>query len=570
MEYSDCHEEFFCCMFIDKFIKNIFDQFIFPYFTGDNAEATAYFLVEIIGIAGGLFVLFVACLWGFHTFNIQRINTKLSSYKSREDFSRDFDTIIVNLFEQKFSGKIFRHHWFEFKETLIIPDIYDGKEVRPIRNSVRPFDYFSYNDLKWSPRIFSSWPNVFVGVGLLLTFIGLAAAIGEASTGVASNNVAEAQLSLQKVLNAARVKFLTSIAGLGVSIVLGIAIRFAGWDLKNQIYKICEHLERHMLYEFSEPIQQKQLKELQQQTHALKQFTDDFAINLGKELERRLDSLISVSFAQAISPLNEAIQQQLKQADARGSDAVERIVRELGDKIQSGTGEQMTAIVQSLGQVRETLNETATNLSTNLNSSAMSISDQVKDAGEHFNSEMRDVVATMSVSISRFESGVNILDERIKNHAELLDNKIRAVQDTIPNLTSAAHALREATDPIASTAEKFEAISLVIQEVSSDFQHTQAGLIEAANKMGEAQEITSKAWEEYRSRFEDIDENLENTFEQYQKHIKASQEQMQEFTKKLDDSFVKATQGLHSSIGALEDVFEDLASKFPDKKIIND
>lgn len=592
-------------MFLSEDIKQVFNQGIFTNFTGDNAEATAYFLVECIGLAGAAFIAVSLFQWRLHARRLIKINKKLSAYhknassayEARKAFAKDFDSV-EELFEKTSTAKSFRHHWLEFKETLIIPDIADSEEMKPIQNSLRPFEFFHYSDIKWSPRIFSAWPNVFVGIGLLLTFIGLAAAIGEAAAGVASTNVAEAQASLEKVLNAAKVKFLTSIAGLGVSIFLGLILRATGWDISRRIYQLCENLERNMLYEFSENIQQRQLTHLEQQTQALKQFTDNFAVNLGEELEKRLNSVLTTSFKQAMAPLNEAVKEQLAKADSRGAESVEKLVRQLSDNINSGTNDQMTAIVQSLGEVREVLGATTENLSKSLSggadaisqqmteagkefsnsiteikslvgnitenfnqsisSGSQSIAKQMTDAGRHFSNEVHDIVGTMANSINRFDAGVGELDSRLRTHAELLDSKIKAVQDTIPELITAANALNTASQPIASTAEKFDAASRAIHEVSNSFDETRTHLRETANIMMETQQKTGAAWEEYRMRFEGVDENLAKIFEEYGKHIQGSQETMRTFVADLDSSFAKAGKSLSIAVQELRDLLEEL------------
>jgi hypothetical protein len=74
-------------------------------------------------------------------------------------------------------------------------------------------------------KMMGSVPGYFVGVGLLLTFVGLVLALQQASAAVSSNDANGMQIATRQLLKVATFKFATSIAGLGSSIVLSIFFR---------------------------------------------------------------------------------------------------------------------------------------------------------------------------------------------------------------------------------------------------------------------------------------------------------------------------------------------------------
>jgi hypothetical protein len=115
------------------------------------------------------------------------------------------------------------HAWTEFAETLIVPAV-----SGPIRNTSRPHHYFNVHAAAESGLPLSFYlglPNIFVGVGLLLTFIGLVSALHFSAQGVTSPNVSEAQHALEGLLKAATFKFLTSISGVFASIALSLSFK---------------------------------------------------------------------------------------------------------------------------------------------------------------------------------------------------------------------------------------------------------------------------------------------------------------------------------------------------------
>lgn len=74
-------------------------------------------------------------------------------------------------------------------------------------------------------RFFLGLPNDFVGLGLIFTFLGLVAGLYFASKSMLSANLADARNALTMLLHAATFKFLTSITGIGISMVMAGAQR---------------------------------------------------------------------------------------------------------------------------------------------------------------------------------------------------------------------------------------------------------------------------------------------------------------------------------------------------------
>ena len=87
-------------------------------------------------------------------------------------------------------------------------------------------------------------PNLFVGIGLLLTFVGLVAALTfttKAIGGAATSQ--QTQEALKDLLHAASFKFYTSIAGLLVSIALTMTLRCSSATLENRLGIFATELE---------------------------------------------------------------------------------------------------------------------------------------------------------------------------------------------------------------------------------------------------------------------------------------------------------------------------------------
>jgi hypothetical protein len=112
--------------------------------------------------------------------------------------------------------------WGQLDRTLVMPDA-DGK---PVRQTAPARDFLNIDLLSYAGadlRAFRAQANTLVGVGLLLTFVGLVIALKAAGGTLAANDPREVQEGLRALLDAAGSKFLFSVVGLFLSLLS------AGW-----------------------------------------------------------------------------------------------------------------------------------------------------------------------------------------------------------------------------------------------------------------------------------------------------------------------------------------------------
>lgn len=107
--------------------------------------------------------------------------------------------------------------WRLYRSTLVAPE--EGRIVARFR----PESYFDLGLLERSGvrlRFFLALPNDFVGLGLIFTFLGLVAGLYFATQSMMSADLGVARDALVQLLHAATFKFLTSVTGIGLSLML--------------------------------------------------------------------------------------------------------------------------------------------------------------------------------------------------------------------------------------------------------------------------------------------------------------------------------------------------------------
>jgi len=107
--------------------------------------------------------------------------------------------------------------WAHYRSQLTPTD--DGR----LAASIHAADVFDHAD---SPaRSLEWWANIMVAIGLVITFMGIVAALTEATAAMGAGGDGAMQSALINLLTIAATKFWTSIAGVLASIILRLAAR---------------------------------------------------------------------------------------------------------------------------------------------------------------------------------------------------------------------------------------------------------------------------------------------------------------------------------------------------------
>jgi hypothetical protein len=130
-------------------------------------------------------------------------------------FSEAFDAI-----DKRFSGvasPVLELGWAHYRSQLTPTD--DGR----LAAAIHAADAFDHADAP--ARTLEWWANIMVAIGLVITFMGIVAALTEATSAMGPGGGAAMQGALVNLLTIAATKFWTSIAGVLASIILRLAAR---------------------------------------------------------------------------------------------------------------------------------------------------------------------------------------------------------------------------------------------------------------------------------------------------------------------------------------------------------
>jgi hypothetical protein len=455
---------------------------------------------EEVAIGLALFLLIVAFLFGIWflfrhilpaSITLKRLLNLVTECDGAVSFKESYPQISMAFNEVKF----LRHGWAEFTETLLIPN--DG-EAKPIRNTQRPGQYLNTRAAEaFGPRFhfYQALPNYFVGVGLLLTFFGLVAALYFASEGIkAGSSLTQMQSALRDLLHAATFKFLTSISGLFSSIILSVIYRLAAHHLQLKFDGLCDALEHQMVFVYPEILLSEQLQEQQAQTLQLERFNTDFAIELSRALEERLNSSLPAAVSTAVQPLTDAVRNMAGSLGEMNQDALSEMVGNFKESLNASAGSEMQAIANTLEGIRTSLgsasagvSEASSDFGRRVEDAAIQLEKAVSSAGgvlqERADEASNDFGRRVEVASTQLEKAISSagteLQERASDASSVLQEQIlssgRGLSDSMQEtgqifseqLRNASSEVGESLLPLAEQIGRFETI---ISSLDSRFE----------------------------------------------------------------------------------------------------
>lgn len=242
----------------------------------------------------------------------------ISEAASPLDFRERYEDIRARLL----AIPVLRVRWRDFADLLIVPK----DPGRPLQSAARPEQWFNLGllgskEIGLNTRYQAVLPNLLVGAGLLFTFFGLAVALSSAS-GIVTGDQGARSSALRQLLDTASFKFITSLAGLFLSIVY--TVRY-----KSQLRSVDKSLEL-FIDAIEERVPPITIVSLQQQANALLERQLTFAKSLANDLSMAMQQAFDQAFDQRlgehVKPLREAMEALAGRISGSNEDAIKTML----------------------------------------------------------------------------------------------------------------------------------------------------------------------------------------------------------------------------------------------------
>ena len=392
-----------------------------------------------------------------------RAKRRLAAYASPLKFEENFDKISQEMSNDDLLGNA----WDAFAKTYVRDKLRD----RTIHfATARPQGFFNAGVARehlFGLKLMPSIPGYFVGLGLLLTFIGLVIALSKAShtTGV---SVDEMSHSLGELLNAATFKFSTSIAGLFSSLALSLIFKSYSIWIEFGFDSFCRTLEKRLTFITPQALAVKAWHAQTQQLHQLQEMnTAQYFERLGQAISPSVGGAIS----EAVYPLTEKFEASIQRMEQISQTGTAGLMEDFSKAIHGGAGRELQELSSVLAQTTEALQ----GVQGRLSGSGDDFSKQISEATEKFAKLVAETSERFSASN---ESGRAAMDQVLRALTQAAEDSKRQMHEGASQVGRDAAARMD--ENLREIQRQAEAHMGAFQSAITAFQQTVGTEAEAA------------------------------------------------------------------------------------------
>jgi hypothetical protein len=557
-------------------------------------------------VAAALVLLVLLAGWGALAWlRIRRLRRLVGSVRAPAALSENFARIDAVL-----SASIFGASWTQYRACL-------KEEETRILYLRHPEEYFALHAISnrsFPARFFAAAHGYFIGIGLLLTFVGLVAALKFAAGGVASPDIAVAKQALNALLSAASFKFMTSIAGLGCSLVLSVGARTMTYAIENAAHGLARDLGTAMVPVFAEGLAYDQLAVSNQQLARLDKLDAGFAAGLDAAI-----APVVAGIAGLPAPLVAAIAELRNEIRATDHEALSRTLREFGKEMRGSAGSEIRQLAAKLAEIGDAIGRTQLHIGNSgrdfaeqtglaatqlLNAAtqmreamdgrvnavgdriealaetlarnqalfaaaatkaAQGMAESVKGAGDELALRMvestRGLAATsdgLALRVGAMLGGLDKVNLSLGDQVESMRQVVASLDGAKEALDASATSWTQSSVPVVAAVDASERVAGELRQVAERIVAAQREMADMAKAVTATAEKAALVWESYRSRFETVDEDLKLVFEHLQDGTRTFSREVTEFVGGLDANLANGLQALSVGTEELREVAETL------------
>lgn len=547
-------------------------------------------------------IIFLVLIFAFFLIEGVRLFRKIASLK------KNLKSINVKDDESFKDSYPITNHWISYQSSFGFDDLNKTTEDAN--------DYFNENSLILNNsnfRHFLTLPSIFVGIGILGTFVGLVLGISSFDL----SNSTTIKDSIAVLLGGMATAFYTSIAGMFTSIVFNLfekTIFHSAYkeikQLANELnleYKISKKdLEFHQMNIQLDLIQQSfgfkdeegnQVKpnvvfstiyrELQESTKALKSFSTDLANSIEATqaiIMEEFDQSFQKAFKETLLPVIEKLDAAVEALKNEKASTNENLINSTIEKLETSMKEMLNSFKEEVsgGAKAELENmikalSSSANVLSSLPTLLNGFEQNISSAAEHFEnmttqSSERERQNMEESNLRRKEVNAET-EEALMKSLEVIEKAKEFVSGfTIEaeKMTDSIKSYQYLIDNIYETGEKLLSSSEAIAEMTQlniDYNDKtqETNKLLAENFQNQIQQITRanqdhlKNYELIQSSIKEVFEGIDQGLNNYRGHtVKAINDYLGEFSDKLS----KASAALSGSIDELNEGVEDLNDFF--------
>jgi hypothetical protein len=366
----------------------------------------------------------------------------LGSDGDPRSFAAAFDGVSQKLRRNALIGRA----WREFERTLVRTNV--------VQNTVRPQSFINLAHARerlFGLKMMASIPGYFVGLGLLLTFIGLVLALNKAAGSTTAGSATAMTQALNGLLDAATFKFSTSIAGLGASLLLSLLFRTYQIWIEGAFDRFSGALEDRLQFQPPQRLAAESVKLLVEQRDQLKEINSEAFFNrLGDSIAPRFQTAVT----EAISPVSSSLDDTMKALTRTSQTGVEDLINRFMGKLDQGAGQELGRVIETLASLQAGLEA----IRESLSGSGQVVSDRLAAAAESLSGAAANAGTSLSDSATgaagKIESIMEQLAEKLDAQNAVFGDRMAALQNAVAEQMEKSGSIAQKAGEAAADASK--------------------------------------------------------------------------------------------------------------------
>lgn len=382
--------------------------------------------------------------------------------------------------------------------------------------------------------LYRAFPNYLVGVGLCITFLGLAVVIGNASSVLSPGSSGDSSLALRDLLVAASSKFWSSLAAVSCSILYGIWFRNHNQQMERVVGLLARDLGRCVRVISSD--------ELQYEAMQLLRKCEDYQSTTANKMGLLVTGLNDTQSSSA-----DQHRILLEKLEAVADGLVGKL-GQLGDDLGTKIGSMGSQVAGSLSQINEKAFADIAKQMTESLHKATEV--HLKSIAER----LEAVSTTLAKLPGEFELLVGLVQD---NTTSIATAFATAVQPIETSLAAASNSAQDVASKFATLPDALEPARAAAKDLTS----AASTISEMVGRIYSQNEAVVKRWEELSGMILTIDTHLAGAVESVGSVFPAYAEKLQDFSHKWENAMVAALSGLSANIRDLSSSHEELRTQ---------
>ena len=445
-------------------------------------------------ISTSLFVFAIALIFDFRRKiyrplerDIDEASGAFANATDPESFAAEYENVNELLGESRFLAPI----WSEYRETITRAKNETGIEV--IQNTKRPKDYFTADAIskqRGSMSSLDNWPNTFVGIGLLVTFLGLTVAVYDTAIAIkaASNDVAEVLRALEDLLTVASIKFLTSVSGIGCSILMNLSIKSMQSNINQKLNRLHDRIERCLEFLSLERLQKDTIDAIHGISGSIASGVAEGIQGIaGNELRSFAGEMTNITSALAnsknhiegfgemylkqISQIDEGFKSRLETINLAMDQWVEKLQQDF-DKTSQAIASQVDLFTVQVERIQSSAETISQNAQVEIKQNIESITASFENASEAFSRQINEQSKVTQENLSSIRELINALENNADEFTAATQKTISSInneQDLIQtSVVKLSESITGIDEQISSYTENLEKISTTISQSNEE------------------------------------------------------------------------------------------------------